>query len=105
MATDLADVATLAVDTGFIARIRAAMVRAAIDIGASTNDGSTYEQARHSLSVNAVLDQADYAARFAWLVASRTVPVDIVSGSSDTDIQNALNSVWDAMAGAGIPPS
>lgn len=105
MATTLEDVATLAVNTGFIARIRSAMVRAAIDIGASVLDSSTYEQFRHALAVNAVLDQQPYAERFAWLVASRTSPVNIESTSDDTDIQNALNSVWDAMAGAGLPPS
>lgn len=93
------DSAYLATHPGFRDRVRIAMLTAAGDVGSETDDGSEYRRLRRALAVNVQLDQAAYAERFAWVVATNPA---VTFASNDGDIQYTVNSHWDAMAGASI---
>lgn len=93
----LTDQHDLAVYPPFIRRVTAAMVSAAIAVGAEEFDGSQYKLARRALVTKALEDAPLWGTRFAYAVASN--PAVTVS-STDNDIQFTVNSVWDAMAGA-----
>ncbi|MFC0546940.1 hypothetical protein [Kutzneria chonburiensis] len=103
MASSLAQVAYLAGFPDFLNRIEAAMVTAAVAIGnEGTNAGTEYERLRQALATNVLQNRVHYADAFAWPVAANPV---ITADSSDNDLQYTVNSVWDAVAGAGIPPA
>lgn len=97
-----ADMADLAEHPGFRARVRIAMVTAAVQIGAEIADGSEHDRLRRALSVNVLLDQYQYGDRFAWTVATNPA---ITLASPDDALQFTVNSQWDAVAGAGPVPA
>lgn len=93
----LTDQSDLAVYPPFVRKVTAAMVIAAIDVGAEPYDGTTYKLARRALVTNVLQDGPLWGSRFAYAVAANPV---INVASTDSDIQFTVNSVWDAMAGA-----
>lgn len=100
MAATLSEIADLATWPPFMRRIRAAVAKAAVDIGAELAAETPRSQIRRSLSVNVFASLDDYTARFALAVARNPV---ITNDSSDSDIEFTVNSVWDVIAGA--PPA
>lgn len=87
----------------FMDRVRVAMVTAATQIGEETSDVTTdHFRLRRALSVNVLGDPVGWAPRFALAVVTNPA---ISLASSDSDIQFTVNSVWDAIAGAGPPPA
>lgn len=93
----LADMNDLAVYPPFIRRVTAAMVSAAIAVGAEPFGGSQYSLARRALVTKVLEDPSLWGNRFAHAVASN---VAVTAASNDGDIQFTVNSMWDAMAGA-----
>jgi hypothetical protein len=100
VATDLAGISALSQWPPFIERVQAAMVKAAVAVGAEAQQETPRSTLRRSLSVNVFTDLDDYTRRFAVAVAANPV---ITHDSSDGDIEYTVNSVWDAIAGA--PPA
>jgi hypothetical protein len=93
----LDEIAQLATTKSFIERVQAAMVKAAVAVGAEEDDGTPRGQLRRSLSVR-VLEASDaWAPRFAWGVATNPV---VNHDSSANDIEFTVNSMWDAFSGA-----
>lgn len=104
MATELEEITDLAVWPPFRRRIRAAMVKAALDVAAEMPDPNNQERSmrRRALSINVSQELDAYEVRFAIAVAANPV---ITHESSDNDVQFTVNSVWDAIAGAPPLPS
>lgn len=100
MADTLAGISDLAVWPPFVRRVQAAMIRAAVEVGAEAAEPTPRSQLRRALSVNVFTDLDGYTRRFAIAVAQNPV---MTFGSSDGDIQFTVNSVWDAVAGAPPP--
>lgn len=96
----LDQIAQLAQTTSFIERVQAAMVKAAVAVGAELDDASPRGQLRRSLSVRVLENSKEWAPRFAWAVATNAV---ITHDSSANDIEFTTNSMWDAFAGAAPP--
>lgn len=102
MADVLDNIGQLARTTSFVERVQAAMVKAAVAVGAEQEDASPRGQLRRSLSVR-VLEASDvWAPRFAWAVATNP---SINHDSSAGDIEFTVNSMWDAFAGAAPVPA
>lgn len=96
----LDEIGQLAKTTSFVERVQAAMVKAAVAVGAEQDDGTPRGQMRRSLSVR-VLEASDaWAPRFAWGVATNAV---INHDSPANDVEFTVNSLWDAFAGAAPP--
>lgn len=93
----LSDQTDLATYPPFIRRVTAAMLKAAVAVGAETFDGSVYKLARRALVTKALEDAPVWGSRFAYGVVSN---VAITVASTDSDIEFTVNSIWDAMAGA-----
>lgn len=93
----LSDMTDLAVYPPFIRRVTAAMLKAAVAVGAEEFDGTGYKLARRALVKQCLEDPALWGARFAYAVVSN---VAITYTSTDNDIEFTVNSIWDAMAGA-----
>ena len=96
----LEQMSQLATTRSFIERVQAAMVKAAVAVGAEAEDGTPRGQLRRSLSVRVLEKNEEWAPRFAWGVASNAV---INHDSSASDIEFTVNSLWDAFAGAAPP--
>ena len=96
----LDEISQLARTTSFIERVQAAMVKAAIAVGAEQDDGSPRGSMRRSLSVRVLENSDAWAPRFAWGVATNGA---INHDSSAGDIEFTVNSMWDAFAGAAPP--
>lgn len=96
----LDEIAQLATTTSFRERVQAAMVKAAVAVGAEQEDGTPRGTFRRSLSVRVLEDPNRWAPRFAWGVATNGV---INHDSSASDIEFTVNSLWDAFAGAAPP--
>lgn len=93
----LADQNDLAIYPPFVRKVTAAMVSAAVNVGAEAYDGTQYKLTRRALVTKVLEDSPLWGSRFAYAVASNPV---IAVDSSDNDIQFTVNSMWDAMAGA-----
>lgn len=102
MATALADIAYLAGYPDFVSRCEAAMVYAAVAIGNETDTGTEYERLRRALATNVLQGRLRFVDAFAWAVAANP---SVTLAATDGDIQFSVNSVWDAIAGAGTPPT
>lgn len=92
--------ATLAADAAFQARVRVAIVTAAVDVmgEAKTMDDTVFNK-RQSFAFQVISDSAGYLERFVWAVVAN---VAISSGSTDSDIQFTVNSIWDDLSGVII---
>ena len=85
----------------FVARVQAAMVKAAIAV--SSEDPSTEAHStRVQWATQVLRDPAHYAARMAFGVAANPI---ITAESSDSDIEFTVNSVWNAYAGVITTPT
>jgi hypothetical protein len=103
MTAGLSAVAYLAGYPDFVNRVEAAMISAAVSIGnENTHPGTEYERLRQGLATNVLNYRARFVDAFTWPVAANPV---ITVDSPDGDIQFSVNSVWDAVAGAGVPPT
>lgn len=94
----LDQIAQLATTRSFIERVQAAMVKAAVAVGAEIDAGTPRDMLRRSLSVRVLERSDEWAPRFAWAVATNPV---ITHDSSASDIEFTVNSMWDAVAGSG----
>lgn len=103
MPAALADIDYLAGRPEFLARVRAAMVKAAVAVGAESGDvAQEHFRLRRALSVNVLAAPEVWAPRFALAVATNPV---ITMTSNDGDIEFTCDSMWNAMAGAGPDPA
>lgn len=100
MAATLEDIFLLARRSSFIERIQAAVVKAAVAVAAETPAQTERSRLRRALSVKVLENSEEYAVRFALAVATNPV---VTQGSSDSDIEVTVNSMWDAVAGAEPP--
>lgn len=83
-------------DATFRARVAIAMLNAAIAISAESSSGTAGHVARMALATN-VLSAPD---RWMPLFALAAVSDDATGPSAtDAQIQNRVNSIWDAVAG------
>jgi hypothetical protein len=98
----LTDAATLAVDTGFLARVTACVARTASAQGVAilaTTTPTPIDKLR-LIFCKAVLDNSSmYGRNFAWSLA--TTPT-ITAASIDDDIQAQVSGMWDLLAGVTI---
>jgi CYTH domain-containing protein len=101
MAAGLVAIAALSRDESFRERVRAAVLVAARDIGTESG-GSEYHEKRRELAAGVAFDVDVYLPGFAGLVACNS---EVTAASSDNDVQFTVNSVWNAVAGAGAAPS
>lgn len=93
----LSDMTDLAVYPPFVRRVTAAMLKAAVAVGAEEFDGTGYRLSRRALVKQALEDSPLWGSRFAYAVVSNPA---INYASTDSDIEFTVNSVWDAMSGA-----
>jgi hypothetical protein len=101
VATTLEDIFLLARRSSFVERIQAAIAKAAVAVAAEAPQEGERPRLRRALSAKVLENSEEYAPRFALAVATNAV---ITQGSSDSDIEFTVNSMWDAIAGAE-PPS
>lgn len=101
MAAVLADIDTLSKDPAFIARVRAAIAKAAVSVGNEERTGTEFSLLRAALAANVLAAPDAFAAPFALAVAANPV---ITAGSADGDIEFAVAERWNAVAGAGPAP-
>jgi hypothetical protein len=97
----LSDMTDLATWPPFVRKVTAAMLKAAAAVGNEEYDGTSYRIQRRALATKAFEDAPLYGSRFAYAVASNPA---ITHDSTDNDIEFTVNSMWDALAGAYIPP-
>ena len=98
MPTTLSEMDYLAGRPEFVARVRAAMVTAAVSVGTEAEDNTEHGRLRRALSVNVLQNPDLWAPQFARAVATN---VAVTIDSTDNDLQFTVNSRWSAMAGAG----
>lgn len=95
-----ADQAALADDDAFRARVRVALMTAAVDVsGESVGGMSATKYAKRQILAYEVLKSAaggPHLEAFTWGVAANPA---VTSGSNDGDIQFTVNSLIDDMAG------
>lgn len=96
-----ASAATLAADAAFQARVRVAIVTAAVDVMGESKTGlsDTVFDKRQALAHAVLNDSAGYLDRFVWCVVAN---VAISSASTDSDIQFTVNSVWSDLSGVTV---
>ena len=93
------DQATLAADVTFRARVRMAMMTAAVQISAEAlgqEDPNVYGKRQTLTGVVLLGSGGNYLDAFAWAVAQNAT---ITGASLDSDIQFQVNAVWNALAG------
>jgi hypothetical protein len=103
VAATLTETADLARWPKFVREVQAAMVTAAVAVGAELADDPPTEaqRLRHALSANVLRDPETWTPTFAWAVAANPT---ITHESSNGDIQWSVNAVWNAMAGVVPTP-
>jgi hypothetical protein len=89
------DRANIAVKSEFIARVKIAMVSAAIDI-ASEDPATANHADRVALSLKVLHNPLGYAELLAVGIAQRTSDPE---NDSDATIQTTVASIWDAYSG------
>lgn len=96
------DMADIAQHCGFQRRVRVAMVKTALAVGAAPDDPASPEtsRTRRAHAVNVLIDQEAWAVRYAWAVVTNPV---VALDSSDALLGDAIQSHFNAMAGA--PPA
>jgi hypothetical protein len=93
--------ADLATHNGFRERVRVAMVTAALNVAAETPSGNATLDAKRAILATRVLgpDQVAFLDSFSWVVGAN-VSISITGlDTVDGDIQFAVNSGWNAVAG------
>jgi hypothetical protein len=103
----LVDQYTLANDSTFQQRVEQSMLEAAVSIS-SEADSTAFHRERIALASKAILDPSQYALLFSKAVATNDA-VAAAAGSppvqasvTDAQINTAISSVWDALAGARV---
>ena len=95
----------LAEDGEFQARVRQAVVTAAVEIMADAPENTPQAIALHAkraaLANRLLLDPTALQRAWAYMVASN---VSISAESTDSDLQWTVNSMWNAMAGVVLEP-
>lgn len=91
--------ATLAADAVFIARVTQAAISSAKDIMAEAGDTAGHLK-RTEYAVQVLRSPQVFGPLMAQGVASN---VAISAGSTDSDIQFTVNSLWNAYAGVVLP--
>ncbi len=96
----------LAEDGTFQARVRQAVITAAVEIMADAPENTPQAIAIHAkraaLANRVLLDPTSLQRAWAYMVASNTAIDDT---STDSDLQWTVNSMWNAMAGVIVEPS
>lgn len=96
----------LAEDGTFQARVRQAVITAAVQIMADAPENTPQAIAVHAkraaLATRVLLDPTSLQRAWAYMVASNTAIDDT---STDGDLQWTVNSMWNAMAGVIVEPS
>ncbi len=96
----------LAEDGTFQARVRQAVITAAVEIMADAPENTPQAIAIHAkraaLANRVLLDPTSLQRAWAYMVASNTAINDT---STDSDLQWTVNSMWNAMAGVIVEPS
>jgi hypothetical protein len=99
VAAALSDIHDLSTYPPFVRRVTAAVIKAAIDIGAEPYTGTQEQIARRALS-SKVLQESDYwGDSFADGVAANP---EVTADSDDGEIQWTVNGLWNAYAGAYV---
>jgi hypothetical protein len=96
--TDLASAADLAVDTDFLARVKAAMQQYGVALAQEiylAQDSS--RKAQFNLARSALQDPTSYAQQFAWAIGT---DVDVDSTVDDDTIRTKVQNAWNIVAGA-----
>jgi hypothetical protein len=93
--------AALAEDTAFQARVRVAIVTAAVDVMGEAKGvmSDTVFNKRQSFAYQVISNSNGYLDRFVWGVVAN---VAITGASVDSDIQFTVNSLWSDMSGVTI---
>lgn len=86
----------------FRERVEVAVAKAALDVASEIPDATPRSQHRRALSARVMENRegTDYTTRFAIAAVNAW---NMVLDPSDELIQNAINSAWDAVAGAEPP--
>lgn len=88
---------TLATDVTFQARIRMAIVQAANAVASEARTvRNTVDQKRNSLANKVLNDPATYVIRFTYAAIRAG---NLLTGSTDAQIDTAVSSVWNGVAG------
>lgn len=93
----LSEITDLARHETFVWRVTAAVIKSAVAVGSETFDGSQHAIMRRALATDVFHDTELWGERFTWGVAGNPV---MELGSSDSDIEFTVASLWDAYAGA-----
>src|SRR3954466_3112459 len=92
------DQASLASNADFQLKVKVAIATAATQVAgeakASLSD-AVYAK-RQALAIDVLRESARWVERWAWAIVSNAA---ITSGSSDSDIQFTVNSMWNDLAG------
>lgn len=93
--------AALAVDVAFQARIRVAMVTAAVFITNEAKGGrtDTVFNKRVAFAYQVLSNSNGYLDRVTWAVVANPA---ITAASTDTDIQNEVRSLWNGLSGVAV---
>lgn len=88
----------LATDATFSQRVQVAMTSAAVQVAAESQGASeTVYDKRQQLATRVL--QSGGQATLQWFIWAVVANAAITSGSTDSDIQFTVNSVWNAVAG------
>lgn len=93
--------AALAIDAAFQARIRVAMVTAAVFITNEAKGGRTDSvfNKRVAFAYQVLSNSNGYLDRMSWAVIANPA---ITAASTDTDLQNEVRSLWNSMSGVAV---
>jgi len=96
--TDLASAAELSVDTGFLARVKAAMQEYGVAVAKEIYAGAdSTRKAQFNLARSCLQDPAAYAQQFAWAIGTDTT---VDSTVDDDTIRSKVQDAWNIVAGA-----
>lgn len=98
MAGTLAEITALATDPVFVDRVKAAMVRVAVNVIVATNDMvdiTPIDKQRRQLAENVIENRDTYAGHFTWMLASRP---PITAAITDDALVAAVNTAWNHLA-------
>ena len=93
-----AEQASLATEQGFRLRVKVALLHAALDVLGETQGGvsAVVWGKRQAFAAQVIVEPDRYLDRVAWAVVTDT---SMGQGTSDTDLQNRVNGLWNDQAG------